>query len=61
MATKELSVVEKMHLLHCHGEKLAGAFRGGRLPDRADLIESAERAMTLIKSIPKTEFAIEDR
>lgn len=60
MATKGLSTAEKMSLLQHHGEVIASAFRGVQSPDRRDLIESAERAMSLIKSIPKIEYAIEE-
>jgi hypothetical protein len=60
MATKGLTIPEKMSLLQHHGEVIASAFRGGRSPDRSNLIESAERALALIKSIPKIEFAIEE-
>ena len=57
---KQLSTSEKMNLLQHHGQVLATAFRGVRSPHRTDLLESAERALALIKSIPKIEFAIEE-
>jgi hypothetical protein len=57
---KSLTTSEKMSLLQHHGEVLAGAFRGVQSPHRGDLLESAERALALIKSIPKIEFAIEE-
>lgn len=60
MATKGLSTTEKMSLIRHHGERLAGAFQSVRSPNRADLIENAERALALIKSIPKIEYAIEE-
>jgi hypothetical protein len=60
MATKGLTTTEKMSLLRHHGEVIASAFKGVRSPDRRDLLASAERALALIKSIPKIEYAIEE-
>jgi hypothetical protein len=57
---KRLTTGEKMSLLQYHGQALASAFRGVQSPHRDDLLESAERALALIKSIPKIEFAIEE-
>lgn len=57
---KGLSVGEKMALLQYHGEALAGAFRAVRSPHKDDLIEHAERALALINSIPKIEYAIDE-
>lgn len=60
MKTKGLSTAEKMSLVQYHGECLARAFHAVRSPSRTEMIESAERALVLIKSIPKVEFAIEE-
>lgn len=55
-----LTTLEKMSLVRHHGEVIAGAFNTVQSPNRTDLIASAERALALIKSIPKVEFAIEE-
>lgn len=57
----KLTTGEKMALLRYHGEALARAFSGIQSPYRGDLIERAERALAIIKSIPRIEFALEDK
>jgi hypothetical protein len=55
----QLSVQERKELLRYHGECLSRAFCGIPSPQRADMLHHAERALQLLKSIPKIEFAIE--
>ena len=56
---KGLSTREKMSLLRHHGEVISTAFIGVRSPNRSELIESAERALALIKSIPKIDDLVD--
>ena len=55
---RSLSDGEKKELLRYHGQVLAKAFTGLTSTYRDDLIEHAEKAIELIKSIPKIEFSI---
>lgn len=57
---KTMTVGEKIALLQYHGQALASAFSAVRSRNKSDLIEHAERALALIKSIPKIEYAIEE-
>ena len=54
----KLETHEKINLLRYHGECLSRAFISGiGSPSRPDLIQNAERALEIIKSIPKVHFA----
>lgn len=58
---KGLTTAEKMSLVRYHGEALSRAFLAIQSPHRQDLIEHAEKVLALVKSIPKLEYAIEER
>jgi hypothetical protein len=51
---KALSDSEKMELLRYHGERLSRAFLG--IHTRDEMIDHAQRAIEIIKSIPKIQF-----
>jgi hypothetical protein len=57
---KKLSTSEKLSLIRMHGKRLAKTGRGIGMPVRSDTLASAQRIIDLAKSIPKTEWAIEE-
>lgn len=56
---KPMSVGEKFGMIRYHGEQLSRT-NLGRADRRSDIIESAQRIIELVKSIPKAEMAPED-
>ena len=56
---QKMTTGEKMNLLRYHGECLARSFTGIGENHKDEMLDHAERAIALIKSIPKIEFSIE--
>jgi hypothetical protein len=56
---KALTTSEKFGLIRQHGERLAMAGRGIPITRQSDVVESAQRVIELVQSIPKSELGIE--
>lgn len=57
---KALTTGEKFVLIRGHGDDLSRTGSGIAMPRKSDVIESAQRIIELAKSIPKSEWGIEE-
>lgn len=56
MSQKQLTTPEKIALIHYYGNIFSQALSSSFGPQRDDLTDYAEHVISLIKSIPKSEY-----